>query len=176
MQEYYQQFQIKANQTILSIGCGGGLWEIMMAHFTPAHSITLVDSNPNILNTLELALTKAYFEKQFQTKNDCQYTILNEDAHAINLPKNSFDHIMFINSLHEMYNPSLILAKCQHILAPKGKLWIEEEIATHNNTIHEGCGKLLFTESSLKQLCIGKNFIFKNQYLIAKNSLFCYTI
>ncbi|MBC7409492.1 MAG: hypothetical protein H7339_13980, partial [Arcicella sp.] len=67
-------------------------------------------------------------------------------------PKNTFDKVLIINSLHEFETPEIILHDIQKILKSNGKLFIEEQNAKFLGEIHEGCGKQLFTENELMEI------------------------
>lgn len=174
MLRYYQQFKILPDQKVLSIGCGGGLWEVIMTHYIPIEHITLVDFNEHILNETLLQETIIYFEKQFKKSNNCQYKIINIDAHLLNLSVHSIDHILFINSLHEIENSTVLLQQCKNFLSPHGSIWVEEEIANKPNTLHQGCGKRLWMSQDIILMAQKNGLQLRKKSIDNKNTLFCF--
>jgi ubiquinone/menaquinone biosynthesis C-methylase UbiE len=152
MDESLQFIDFQPNETVASIGCGGGLWEIAMSFSCENVHFYLQDINAQLLNTTELNNSVSYFEKQYKKPNSCNFQITIGEPFSTKLPTNYFDKVVLLNSLHEFDQPESMLLDCQRILKPKGELIIEEEMATFPNQLHDGCGKKLYAEATLIDL------------------------
>jgi ubiquinone/menaquinone biosynthesis C-methylase UbiE len=149
MQALIQFSKIEPNQKIASIGCGGGLWEVMLGFEIDNLEIHLQDIDANLLNETELKNTIEYFEKQYKKPVESTFAITIGDNKNSNLTSNYFDKVLLINSLHEFEYQAIILNECFRILKPNGQLIIEEQLAQYAGELHDGCGKRLFLEAEL---------------------------
>jgi ubiquinone/menaquinone biosynthesis C-methylase UbiE len=140
---------LNPSDNVASIGCGGGLWEVMLSFDFENVNFHLQDINPDLLNQNELKQTISYFEKLYSKPNNCNFKIVIGEPKSTNLPHNFFDKVLLINSFHEFEFPELMLVECKNILKPEGQLIIEEQLAEYTGELHEGCGKRLFLEEEL---------------------------
>lgn len=141
-----------ASDTVLSLGCGSGWWEVNLICQNPAQELILVDDQPAVLNQPDLQETIAYFEKQVGVRCETACLLINCDAAETGLSRDSVDQIWLFNSLHEMANPSAVLKECARVLVSEGVVIVEEILAAYAGEIHEGCGKFLFERAELVAL------------------------
>ena len=169
MQKSLSIYNFKPNETIASIGASSGVWEIWFASQVEGLTFYLQDIDPLNCNQEEIEYGIKYYEKLLQKPILGKFIPIIGTQTATNLPKNTFDKILVINSLHEFETPELILQDIHEILKPNGKLFIEEQIAKFLGEIHEGCGKRLFTKIELINLLKENNFELKQTYLKSGN-------
>ena len=152
MQKSLSIYNFQQNETIASIGASSGVWEIWFASQIDYLTFYLQDIDAQNCNQAEINEGIAYFEKLVSKKNTGKFIPIIGTQSATNLPKNTFDKVLIINSLHEFETPEIILQDIRKILKSNGKLFIEEQNAKFLGEIHEGCGKRLFTESEIVKL------------------------
>lgn len=149
-----------ASDTVLSLGCGSGWWEVNLICQNPAHELILVDEQPAVLNQSDFQETIAYFEKQVGVRCDTVCQLINCDAAVTGLLRDSVNQIWLFNSLHEMENPKAVVEECARILVSEGLVIVEEILASYAEEIHEGCGKTLFVREELVKLFDRAGFAF----------------
>jgi ubiquinone/menaquinone biosynthesis C-methylase UbiE len=152
MQKSLSIYNFQPNETIASIGASGGVWEIWFASQVEGLTFYLQDIDPLNCNQSEIDYGIKYYEKLFQKSILGKFIPIIGTQSETNLPKNTFDKILIINSLHEFEMPEFIIQDIYKILKTDGKLFIEEQIAKFSGEIHEGCGKRLFTEKELVEI------------------------
>jgi ubiquinone/menaquinone biosynthesis C-methylase UbiE len=168
MEEALDVLDLQPGHSLVSIGVGGGLWEVMLSFYVPKLHIHLNDTNPQLLNYEELTKTIKYFEQKFGKICTAEFQIhIGTDT---DLAINNFmaDRLLIFNSLHEMPQPAIILEQCRRLLKPQGKLIVEEQLATIPGQLHQGCGKALFTKTELLSLLASSSF----RLLEQKNNYF----
>ena len=169
MQKSLSIYNFQENEIIASIGASSGVWEIWFASHVKGLTFYLQDVDSQNCNQEEIEYGIKYYEKLLQKPISGKFIPIIGTQTATNLPKNTFDKILVINSLHEFETPELILQDIHEILKPNGKLFIEEQIAKFLGEIHEGCGKRLFTKIELINLLKENNFELKQTYLKSEN-------
>jgi ubiquinone/menaquinone biosynthesis C-methylase UbiE len=155
-------FEPKEQQSILSVGTGGALWEVLLASHWPSSNWTLLEPKKDSLNEETITETIDYWAKKHPLTNPASFTIINEPFLRSVLPKASFDRIFFFNSLHEMEDLSQVLHKAYELLTFGGLVLIEEQLAQTKGEIHEGCGKELFTFDTLVLLTSSTSLSFES--------------
>jgi ubiquinone/menaquinone biosynthesis C-methylase UbiE len=149
MQKTIEFTNPKPFEKIACLGCGGGLWEVMMGFEHDFLEIHLQDIDASLLNETELKNTIEYFENHYKRPTKSNYTITIGNPKETKLPTNYFNKILLINSFHEFDYQDAMLDECQRILKPDGQIIIEEQLAQFSGELHEGCGKRLFLEEEL---------------------------
>jgi ubiquinone/menaquinone biosynthesis C-methylase UbiE len=149
MQKSLSIYNFQPNETIASIGASSGVWEIWFASQVENLTFYLQDIDPLNCNQEEIDYGIKYYEKLLQKPISGKFIPIIGTQSATNLPKNTFDQVLIINSLHEFETPDIILQDICKIVKLNGKLFIEEQMAKFSGEIHEGCGKPLFTENEL---------------------------
>ncbi len=152
MQKSLAIYNFQPNETIASIGASSGVWEIWFTSQVEGLTFYLQDVDVQNCNQEEINEGIRYFEKLVGKKNTGKFIPVIGTQSATNLPKNTFDKVLIINSLHEFETPEIILYDIQKILKSNGQLFIEEQFAKFSGEIHEGCGKRLFMENELDNM------------------------
>jgi ubiquinone/menaquinone biosynthesis C-methylase UbiE len=165
MQKSLSIYNFKENETITSIGASSGVWEIWFASQVENLTFYLQDIDPLNCNQEEIDYGVKYYEQLLQKTISGKFIPIIGTQSETNLPQNTFDKVLIINSLHEFEKPDIILQDIYKILKPDGKLFIEEEMAKFSGEIHEGCGKGLFTESEFIELLKNCGFELTSMYL-----------
>lgn len=153
----------KNTDTLVSLGCGSGWWEINGVIHQPAGQLILVDHDFQALTNEEVGESISYFENTTNKKNTTPIFIKNEDVHALTLEKEIADWVFIFNALHEFNQIDLVLQEAFRIVKKGGQLFIEEEISISTPLIHEGCGKKLFFTEELITLVAEAGFSMVNQ-------------
>ncbi|MEA5461295.1 methyltransferase domain-containing protein [Arcicella sp. LKC2W] len=152
MQKSLQTFQFKENETIASIGASSGVWEIWFASQVDNLTFYIQDIDEQNCNQEEIDYGVQYYEKLLKKTIVGTFIPVIGTERTTNLPQNTFDKVLIINSLHEFSHPKLILQDIMRILKRDAKLFIEEVMAVSVGEIHEGCGRRLFTKDELSEL------------------------
>ena len=139
----------KNTDTLVSLGCGSGWWEINCVIHQPAGQLIMVDHDFQVLTNEEVGESISYFENTTNAKNTTSILLKNEDVHALTLESETADWVLIFNALHEFNQIDLVMQEAFRILKKGGQLFIEEEISTSIPLIHEGCGKKLFFTEEL---------------------------
>jgi ubiquinone/menaquinone biosynthesis C-methylase UbiE len=161
MLEKIKFLNLQPHQKIASLGCGGGLWEVMMSFEHNQLEIHLQDIDASLLNETELINTIAYFENHYKRSTDSNFSISIGNTKETKLPSNYFDKVLLINSFHEFQYQENMIGECKRILKPNGQLIIEEQLAKFTGELHEGCGKRLFLEAELIDKFLGFQIVEK---------------
>ena len=169
MQKSLSIYNFQENEIIASIGASSGVWEIWFASHVKGLTFYLQDVDSQNCNQEEIEYGIKYYEKLLQKSISGTFIPIIGTQSETNLPKNTFDKVLIINSLHEFNSPKLILQDIHKILKPNGQLFIEEQMATFSGEIHEGCGKRLFTENELINLLKENHFELKETFLKSEN-------
>ena len=120
--------EIDPGETLLDLGCGGGIDAILAAHRAgPAGRVIALDFLPEMLERTSAAAIEAGFD-----------TIqpLEGDIEAIPLSDDSVDHIISNGVINLAPRKARVLAECARVLRPGGKLTVadltvtEEELPT----------------------------------------------
>jgi SAM-dependent methyltransferase len=152
MQKSLSIYNFQPKETIASVGASSGVWEIWFASQVEGLTFYLQDIDAQNCNQEEINEGVTYFEKLVGKKNTGKFIPIIGTQSATNLPQNTFDKVLIVNSLHEFDNPEIILHNIHEILKSNGRIFIEEEIAKYAGEIHEGCGKRLFIEDELIEM------------------------
>ena len=152
MQKSLSIYNFQPNETIASIGASSGVWEIWFASQVEGLTFYLQDIDPINCNQEEIEYGIKYYEKLLQKPILGKFIPIIGTQSKTNLPENTFNKVLIINSLHEFGMPELILQEIHKILKSNGQLFIEEQMAKFSGEVHEGCGKRLFNESELTEI------------------------
>jgi arsenite methyltransferase len=127
---------IEPGETILDLGCGGGIDTILAAHRTgPSGRVVALDFLPEMLERTAEAAAEAGLEN---------IEVLEGEIDAIPLPEASVDHVISNGVVNLAPRKRRVLAECARVLAPGGKLALSDltvgdeelppEILTHPAT------------------------------------------
>ena len=118
MEEYFQLINtadFPKNDFILDIETGTGRAASILSRL--GYNVITGDYNINLKSESEIRITKEYL-------NQVSYARLNLEK--IPFVNNSVNNIVFINTLHELENPTLCLEEILRIHSGKGKLLIAD--------------------------------------------------
>ena len=153
----------KNTDTLVSLGCGSGWWEINCVIHQPAGQLILVDQDVQVLSNEEVSESISYFENTTKTKNRTGIQVKNEDVSSCTLASEMADWVLIFNALHEFDQIGLVLNEAFRILKKGGQLFIEEEISISTPLLHAGCGKKLFFTDELTNLVATTGFEWVDQ-------------
>lgn len=149
MRKSLEVYNFQKGDVIASLGAGGGVWEIGFATFHEDLTFYLQDINGNVLNQADIDYAIEYYTRVSGKPNGNKFIPVLGSELKTNLPTNTFDKVLVINSFHEFDHPEVMLAEVRRILKTKGKLYIEETLAREHGQLHEGCNRPLYTEQAL---------------------------
>lgn len=168
MEKSLKTYDFKSNETIASIGASGGVWEIYFASQVDGLTFYLQDINKELCNEEEIKEGILFYEKFLGKSIQGKFIPVIGTAKNTNLPENTFDKVLIINSFHEFKNPDKILQDVLKILKKEGILFIEEQLAQYEGEIHEGCLKRLYLENEL--IVFAENCGFVLQRIVDKGN------
>jgi ubiquinone/menaquinone biosynthesis C-methylase UbiE len=128
--------EIEPGETILDLGCGGGIDSILAAHRTgPAGRVIALDFLPEMLERTAAAADEAGLDN---------VETLEAEMEAVPLADASVDHVISNGVVNLSPRKRRVLAECARVLRPGGKLSIADltvgdeelppEILTHPAT------------------------------------------
>lgn len=106
---------------VLDVGIGAGELSLLLAR--GAHSFTALDINPSALREVEKRA------RLLGIDIEC----LCQDAHEPNLGEQTFDLVLFSQSLQVLERPAQAIKACSRSLRPGGRLMLLDLLA-HNET------------------------------------------
>ncbi len=158
MRKSIEVYNFQKGEVIASLGAGGGVWEIGFATFHEDLTFYLQDINGNILNQADIDYAIEYYTKVSGKPNGNKFIPVIGTENKTNLPSNTFDKVLIINSFHEFEHPKNMLAEVSRILKPQGMLFIEETLGRVTGQRHEGCNKPLYLEKELTTFLENEGF------------------
>lgn len=128
--------EIDPGETLLDLGCGGGIDTILAAHRTgPSGRVIALDFLPEMLERTAEAAAQADLDN---------VEVLEGEIDAIPLPDAHVDHVISNGVVNLAPRKRRVLAECARVLAPGGKLSVSDltvgdrelppEILTHPAT------------------------------------------
>lgn len=127
---------IEPGETLLDLGCGGGIDSILAADRTgPSGRVIALDFLPEMLELTSSAAAEAGLDN---------IEVLEGELEAIPLPDGSVDHVISNGVVNLAPRKRRVLAECARVLTPRGKLSVADltvgdeelppEILTHPAT------------------------------------------
>jgi arsenite methyltransferase len=127
---------VEPGETVLDLGCGGGIDTILAARQTgPAGRVLALDFLPEMLERTTAAAAEAGLDN---------VEPLESDMEAIALPDTSVDHVISNGVINLAPRKARVLAECARVLRPGGRLTVSDltvdeeelppEILTHPAT------------------------------------------
>lgn len=175
MEKSFKTYDFKSNETIASIGASGGVWEIYFASQVDGLTFYLQDIDEKLCNEEEIKEGILFYEKFLNKSIQGKFIPVIGSETQTNLPENTFEKVLIINSFHEFLFLKEILDDCKSILKKGGMLFIEEQLAQYEGEIHEGCLKPLYLENEL--IAFVENCGFVLQRIVDKGNavkIFCF--
>jgi arsenite methyltransferase len=109
---------IQPGETILDLGCGGGIDTILAAHRTgPAGKVIALDFLPEMLDRTARAVQEAGLSN---------VELLEAEMEAIPLPGASVDLIISNGVINLSARKSRVMAECARVLRPGGRLCVSD--------------------------------------------------
>ena len=96
------------------------------------------------------------------------------DEKKTNLPENTYDKILIINTYHEITERPSILADVRRALKKNGQVIILESMAKKKGQIHQGCHVLKLWEPDFLKEMEGFNFKLLDKVIPKKGVLWSY--
>ncbi|MFN8356971.1 MAG: class I SAM-dependent methyltransferase [Spirosomataceae bacterium] len=149
MRKSLEIYNFQKGDVIASLGAGGGVWEIAFATFYEDLTFYLEDVSRDVLNQEDVEYAIQYYTRLTGKPITAKFIPVIGTEKETNLPTDTFDKVLIINSFHEFNFPTEMLAEVKRILKADGKLFIEEDLATYEGQLHEGCNRPLFSEKGL---------------------------
>jgi SAM-dependent methyltransferase len=149
MEQSLKAYDFQPYETIASIGASGGIWEIYFASQIENLTFYLQDIDENICNQVEIEDGISFYQKLLGKTISGKFIPIIGTENKTCLPKNTFDKVLIVNSLHEFRFASNIVKDIFQVLKKEGILFIEEQLAKYEGEIHEGCLKPLYKEKEL---------------------------
>lgn len=143
---------------VVSLGCGGGAWEIGWMYRKDSLACYLVDIDAGLLNEAEVAAGIGYWERQGNGPALARFIPVIGTEHGVPLSDGYADKVLILNALHEFDFPDDMLSEARRLLKPGGCLYIQEEESRFPGEKHEGCGRELFSLPDLIQKVRAKGF------------------
>ena len=108
---------------VLDLGCGNGWSSISIAEEFPNTTVHAVDCDETSMEKANLNFAEAVSGKRVKANQIIPHCCF---AHEANIPKGSVDLVMLFICLHDMYNPSEVLASAVDMLKPDGCILVLE--------------------------------------------------
>jgi ubiquinone/menaquinone biosynthesis C-methylase UbiE len=152
------KFDLKKGEKIASVGAGYGNQEVMMSIFNDDIDWTLQEIDSTVLNPQLFNDVLHYFENIIKRPIKAKFSFVMGYEKKTNLPEDTYDKILIINTYHEITERPSILADVRRALRKNGKVIILENMAKKKGQIHQGCRDLKLWESDFLQEMEGFNF------------------
>ncbi len=149
MRKSSEIYDFQKGDVIASLGAGGGVWEIAFATFYEDLTFYLEDVSKDVLNQEDVDYAIQYYTRLTGKPIIAKFIPVIGSEKDTNLPSDTFNKVLIINSFHEFNFPVNMLAEVSRILKKDGKLFIEEDLAVVEGQLHEGCKRPLFSEVGL---------------------------
>lgn len=120
-EQLWRDLGLRADQTVVHLGCGAGFYIIPAAHIVGRHGkVVGVDVLANMLEEVEGRAGRAGVA-------DIVHTVRAnlEEERGSTLPENSADWVLVANILHQS-DPPKILTEARRLLRPAGKVVVIE--------------------------------------------------
>jgi len=108
---------------VLDLGCGNGWSSISVAEEFPNSTVHAVDCDEPSIEKAKFNFSEAVSNKRVKAGQIVPHCCF---AHEANIPKGSVDMVMLFICLHDMYNPSEVLASAMDMLKPDGCILVLE--------------------------------------------------
>jgi arsenite methyltransferase len=116
---------IKPGQTVLDVGCGGGIDTILAAHITgPSGRVFALDFLPEMLERTASAADQAGLEN---------VEPLEGEMEAIPLPDGSVDHVVSNGVINLSPRKARVMAECARVLRPGGGFCVSDLTVTQDD-------------------------------------------
>lgn len=142
-------YNFRPGQTVASIGAQCCNWEAAYAAATDSVLFYLEDIDPVYFNEQQAAFAWNYYNGLRKKPMTSTYKLVLGDEKKTNLPNETFDKIIIINSFHEFTRQKEMLEDISRKLKPQGLLYIDEAVARYKGELHGICKKKIYLEEEL---------------------------
>ena len=152
-----QAIGFKPGMTLCDIGAGSGLFSFAAAGMSAEPIYALEISEP----LLEL------MEQRVCERKVANIAVKKSTPTALPLAAKCCDVVLMVTVFHELDNPALILAECQRILVPGGKLIIIEfhqRVTPLGPPVHHR-----ISEATVENICIEYGFVAERKFTLGAN-------
>jgi len=159
--KWLTQFDLKANDTIVSLGCGNGWREFELSLLTNKLTFYLEDLDSVSLNHRNISKSKAEFADNRKSPLTNTFQIIYGTTKTIPIKDAFADKVMIMNSYHHFDDKDLMLKEIYRVLNPHGKLIITDHVSlTESKESSYGCDRkyYLLNEKDLIDQIVKSNF------------------
>lgn len=142
-------YNFKSGQTVGSVGAQCCHWEAAYAAASDGISFYLEDIDSAYFNQRQAEFAWNYYSDLRQKPMTSSYKLVLGTEKTTNLPANTFDKILIINSFHEFTYQKEMLKDIAEKLKPGGILYIDEALARKSGERHGICNKRIYLDSEL---------------------------
>lgn len=147
---FHKHLGCKPHETVASIGAGNGYVEVQIAAFVENVNWYIQDIDSTCCNQAEFKNVLSHYEKLKGSTIQGTFELIVGKEKLTNLPKNTFERIIFHNSYHEITYRKEIMDDVKDILKPRGEVVIMEKITKKNKKeLHGDCKLPKFSEKEL---------------------------
>jgi len=144
-----QFYNFQPGQTIASIGAQCSHWEAAYAATSDSLDFWLEDIDSTYFNERQTNFAWKYYDSLRGKAMTSNYHLVLGDEKKTNLPNQTFDKILIINSFHEFSYQKEMLADIRRKLRPGGILYIDETLARETGELHGVCHKRIYLSEEL---------------------------
>jgi|SRR6185369_5758000 len=142
-------YHFQSGQTIASIGAQCCHWEAAYAAASDSLDFWLEDIDSSSFNEQQASFAWNYYVSLRGKPMTSNYHLVLGDEKKTNLPNQTFDKILIINSFHEFSYQKEMLADIRKKLKPGGILYIDEALARKSGDLHGVCKKPIYLSDEL---------------------------
>jgi hypothetical protein len=142
-------YHFQGGQTIASIGAQCCHWEAAYAAASDSLVFWLEDIDSSSFNERQASFAWNYYDSLRGKPMTSNYHLVLGDEKKTNLPEQTFDKILIINSFHEFSFQKEMLADIKKKLKPGGILYIDEALARKSGDLHGVCKKPIYLSDEL---------------------------
>lgn len=121
----FESYLTEQPKRLLSIGCGNGAHELIIARNRWVDYIEAFDASPEGIATASAVASREGLNAKF--------TVSTFEEFASSTSRESFDMVMFCGSLHHVYDLEAMLRRVRDILTPSGVLVFNEYVGACYN-------------------------------------------
>jgi ubiquinone/menaquinone biosynthesis C-methylase UbiE len=162
-QFHLSQIDVKKGEKVASVGAGNGDQELQISIFNEDIDWTLQDIDSIALNRKDFNEVLHYFEDLTQKSINEKFSFIIGNEKKTNLPEDTYDKILIINTYHEITERASILTDIHRALKKNGKVIIVESMAKKKGQRHAGCHDLKLLEPDFLREMEEFNFKFLNK-------------
>ncbi|MBS1634470.1 MAG: class I SAM-dependent methyltransferase [Bacteroidetes bacterium] len=143
--KWLTQFDLRAHDTIISLGCGNGWREFELSLLTNDLNFYLEDLDSLSLNQRNITRAKTEFAGERKSPLTNTFRAVYGTSQTIPLRDAFADKVMIMNAYHHFDNKDIMLKEIYRVLLPHGKLIITDHVSlTESKESSYGCDRTYF--------------------------------